>query len=456
MALQNIGALNKDDAFYRYKMPSMITKIEGRGNGIRTKIENITHIAKALDRPALYITKYFGYELGATNKLDEQHTSFVSGAHDTAKLAGLLDNFIKKYVQCYECGNPETKIDISKNAAEHKGGNAMKVSLRCAACGFISGVMDHKLTNFILKNAAELKGGKGKRVMQRADNKFQNEGKAANENQKKLKKDKKSKGVCSKESTANKAAIGGSDKDHSTPPSCCLDGGNVCAADEDGDDDDVQWQADTSLEAVEQRMQEQLTTVTAELVTLSTDESEKKKESSHNDAAVYGSSNHLDNSDDKQIVGKVNPYNELVKEIKANLGNAVTAAQLKKVMSSSTLPSQDLMNALFEALFDGVGKGFTEEVVKNMDYIAAAVPDEGSQTVLLLAIEVFGSKCSALALKEIPFILRALYYGDVLDEETILRWYNVAAANGKNSQVLQYAKPFVECLQNSDYESEEQ
>ncbi|KAF8666348.1 hypothetical protein HU200_053448 [Digitaria exilis] len=365
MALQNIGALNKDDAFYRYKMPSMITKIEGRGSGIRTKIENIAHIAKALDRPALYITKYFGYELGATNKLDEQHTSFVSGAHDTAKLAGLLDNFIKKYVQCYECGNPETKIDISKNAEEHKGGNAMK-----------------------------------------------NEGKAANENQKKLKKDKKNKGVCSKESTANKAAIGGSDKDHSTPPSCCQDGGNVCAADEDGDDDDVQWQADTSLEAVEQRMQEQLTTVTAELVTLSTDESEKKKESSHNDAAVYGSSNHLDNSDDKQIVGK--------------------------------------------ALSDGVGKGFTEEVVKNMDYLAAAVPDNGSQTLLLLAIEVFSRKCSALALKEIPFVLRALYYGDVLDEETILRWYNVAAANGKNSQVLQYAKPFVECLQNSDYESEEQ
>ena len=28
MALQNIGASNSDDAFYRYKMPKMITKIE--------------------------------------------------------------------------------------------------------------------------------------------------------------------------------------------------------------------------------------------------------------------------------------------------------------------------------------------------------------------------------------------------------------------------------------------
>ncbi|OEL30041.1 Eukaryotic translation initiation factor 5 [Dichanthelium oligosanthes] len=455
MALQNIGASNKDDAFYRYKMPSMITKTEGRGNGIRTKIENIADIAKALDRPASYITKYFGYELGADNKFDEQRTSLINGAHDTVKLAGLLDNFIKKYVQCYGCGNPETKILISKT---------QMVSLKCAACGFVSGVKTGcKLTKFILKNASEQKGGKGKKAMQRADNKCLKEGKAADENQKKLNKDTtKKKGVSSKEFTAkggtakNNAAVGLSDEDHSILPSCCRDGGNVGAADEDGDDDEVQWQTDTSLEAMKQRMQEQLSTVTAELVTLSTDESEKKKESSHNDIAVYGSANPRDNYDNKQTIGKANPYNELVEEIKANLGNAITAAQLKKVISSSTLASQDVMNALFEALFDRVGKGFKEEVVKNKEYLAAAVPDEGSQTLLLLAIEVFGSKCSALALKEIPFVLRALYCADVLEEETIIHWYNVAVASGKNSKVLQNAKPFVECLQSANYESEEE
>lgn len=83
-----------------YKMPRMVTRIEGRGNGIRTKIENIADIAKALDRPASYINKYFGYKLGAKNDF-EQQTSLVNGAHYTAKLAGLLDNFIKKFVQCY-------------------------------------------------------------------------------------------------------------------------------------------------------------------------------------------------------------------------------------------------------------------------------------------------------------------------------------------------------------------
>lgn len=239
-------------------------------------------------------------------------------------------------------------------------------------------------------------------------------------------------------------------------PSCCHHGGNVGSADEDGDDDDVQWQTDTSLEAVKQRTEEQLSTVTEELVTLPMDDSEKKnkkKEPSHKDIAVYGP-NLPDSYYEKQTSGKP-PYYELVEEIKANLGKAVTVAQLKKVMSSSTLPTQDVMNALFEALFDGAGKGFGEKVVKNKEYLAAAVPDEGSQTMLLLAIEVFGSKCSAMALKEIPFVLRALYYGDVLEEETILHWYSAGVASGRNSKVLHNAKSFVECLQSADYESKE-
>ena len=181
MALTNIGASNSDDAFYRYKMPKMITKIEGRGNGIKTNIVNNVDIAKALARPASYTTKYFGCELGAQSKFDEKSgVSLVNGAHDTSKLAGLLENFIKKYVQCYGCGNPETEILITKT---------QMIQLKCAACGFVSDVdMRDKLTTFILKNPPEQKkGAKDKKAMRRAEKERLKAGEALDAEEKKQK-----------------------------------------------------------------------------------------------------------------------------------------------------------------------------------------------------------------------------------------------------------------------------
>ncbi|KAK1614751.1 hypothetical protein QYE76_020268 [Lolium multiflorum] len=417
MALQNIGASNKDDAFYRYKMPRMLTKIEGRGNGIKTNIVNMVDIAKALARPASYTTKYFGCELGAQSKFDEKTgISIVNGAHDTGKLAAILENFIKKYVQCANCRNPETEVLVSKKQT---------ISLKCAACGFLSDVdMRDKLTNFILKNPPEeKKGGKDKKAMRRAEKERLKEGAAADEEMKKLRKDAaKKKGCSSKEntvkrvSTRKKAGGGGgsSEEEHSTSPTHSGD-----AADED--DDDVQWQTDTSAEAARKRIAEQLSAATAEMVVLSTEET---------------------------------PYDELVEEIKSSLGNAATAAQLKAVLSSSTLPAKDVMNALFEALFHGAGKGFANDVKKNREYLAAAVPDEGAQILLLQAIGSYCSECSAEALKEVPVVLKVLYDGDVLEEETIVQWYDEAVAAGECSKAVENARRFVEWLQSAESDEE--
>uniref|UniRef100_A0ACD5Z6Y5 Uncharacterized protein n=1 Tax=Avena sativa TaxID=4498 RepID=A0ACD5Z6Y5_AVESA len=427
MALQNIGASNKDDPFYRYKMPRMLTKIEGRGNGIKTNIVNMVDIAKALARPALYTTKYFGCELGAQSKFDNKTgVSIVNGAHDTTKLAGLLEKFIRKYVQCANCRNPETEVLISKKQT---------ISLKCAACGFLSDVdMRDKLANFILKNPPEeKKGGRDKKAMRRAEKERLKEGEAADEEVKKVKKDARKKGGSSKETTAAKGAAtkkktgGGSSDEERTSSSTHSEDADFAASADDDDDDDVEWQTDTSAEAARKRMQEQLSAATAEMViTLSTEETEER----------------------------TTPYDELVEEIKASLSNAATAAELKVVLSSSALPAKDVMDALFAALFRGAGKGFAKDVQKKKKYLAAAVPDEAAQLLLLQAIGAFCGTCSAEALKEVPVVLKYLYDGDVLEEESIVQWYDEAVAAGECSQAAENARRFVEWLRSAASDEE--
>lgn len=135
---------NVDDAFYRYKMPPITAKVEGKGNGIKTVIVNMVEIAKALGRSPEYSTKYFGCELGAQTQIDTKNERYiVNGEHEAKRLQDLLDGFIKKFVLCGKCGNPETNMVIKSE----------KISLQCIACGNVTAVdMRHKLTTFILKN----------------------------------------------------------------------------------------------------------------------------------------------------------------------------------------------------------------------------------------------------------------------------------------------------------------
>jgi translation initiation factor 5 len=102
------------DAFYRYKMPRIQAKVEGKGNGIKTVIVNMVEVAKAIGRPATYPTKFFGCELGAQTQFDFKNERFiVNGSHDASKLQDLLDGFIRKYVLCPYCDNPETELLVN-------------------------------------------------------------------------------------------------------------------------------------------------------------------------------------------------------------------------------------------------------------------------------------------------------------------------------------------------------
>ena len=148
---------DNNDPFYRYKMPPIQAKIEGRGNGIKTVVMNTMDVARALNRPATYIIKYFGFELGAQTAINVENDRYiVNGAHQPAKLQDVLDTFISKFVLCGSCKNPETEIVITKDS---------DLVRDCKACGKRTPMdLRHKLSSFILKNPPEsMKDGSKKK-----------------------------------------------------------------------------------------------------------------------------------------------------------------------------------------------------------------------------------------------------------------------------------------------------
>ena len=152
-------------------MERLQSKIEGKGNGIKTVIANLSSVAHSLSRPpscmsdnqksqkgyvaynTADVIKYFGFELGAqTNNNPADDRWIINGAHEASKLQDYLDGFINKFVLCKHCKNPETDVKI-------KDGD---ISLDCKACGRRSDVdLRLKLSSFILKNQPK-KGKKDK------------------------------------------------------------------------------------------------------------------------------------------------------------------------------------------------------------------------------------------------------------------------------------------------------
>uniref|UniRef100_A0A1I7ZPT3 Eukaryotic translation initiation factor 5 n=1 Tax=Steinernema glaseri TaxID=37863 RepID=A0A1I7ZPT3_9BILA len=155
------------DPFYRYKMPRLQAKIEGKGNGIKTVIANMVEIGKSLDRPPAYLTKYFGCELGAQTKIDtENGRHIVNGDHDANKLQDILDGFIRNFILCPACDNPETRLNV-KNRMIHS---------TCKACGHKFTIdAQHKLSAFIVKNPPQVEQ-KEKDVSKNDDNWTENGG----------------------------------------------------------------------------------------------------------------------------------------------------------------------------------------------------------------------------------------------------------------------------------------
>lgn len=72
---------------------------------------NLVNSNEQIFFPQIDPTKYFGCELGAQTQFDVKNDRYiVNGSHEANKLQDMLDGFIKKFVLCPECENPETDL----------------------------------------------------------------------------------------------------------------------------------------------------------------------------------------------------------------------------------------------------------------------------------------------------------------------------------------------------------
>jgi len=169
MSINIAGLTPVEDPSYRYKMPKLIGKVEGRGNGIKTVIVNCVDIGNSLNRDPSEVCKFFGTELGSQTSYAADR-AIVNGAHADADLQKHLCRYIEHFVLCKNCHLPETHYKIKEGL----------ISQKCLACGSKESVdMTHKLCTYIL---AQHK--KAKETAKAAE-------KASGKKDKKVKKEKK-------------------------------------------------------------------------------------------------------------------------------------------------------------------------------------------------------------------------------------------------------------------------
>lgn len=390
---------NVTDLFYRYKMPRISAKVEGKGNGIKTVIVNMAEVAKAIGRPATYPTKYFGCELGAQTQFDYKHERFiVNGSHDADKLQDLLDGFIRKYVLCPECDNPETDLKVQSK----KG----TISQTCKACGFHGPLtVHHKVNTFIIKNPPNINPS--------------TQGSSLTEG----KRSKRSKKVGENgENDGDTSVISNADDTL---------GQSTSIVDED-DDDNTTWSADVSEEAVRARMYD--LTDGAKNIVISDDTEKPEKE-------------------------RMDIFYEFVK--KRRDGNQLDNAQVQReiVVEAERLDiTQKATLVLAELVFS---KNIILETKKNRNLLLRFTHNnQKAQRYLMGGLELIISLNADTLLDKTAGILKLFYDTDILEEKTILEWSEKISkkyvSKEMSEKIHEKAKPFIQWLREADEESSEE
>lgn len=435
MAMLNIGGENAGDAFYRYKMPRLQCKIEGRGNGIKTNVVNNVDIAKALERPPEYVIKFFGCELGAQTKFDKKTgTSIVNGAHDQQKLAEVLESFIKKYVQCYSCGNPETVVKVKKD----------NIFLKCKACGFVSQVDPGlKLNTFIIKNPPENKLSKAEKKVKKAE-KERLKGLDDSSKEERKKKKKSSKKDKDSESQADERA---SDE-------------LSVEEEEEEEEGEVVWMTDTSAEAMQQRAAEQLSGATAAMVTQGNLEAEREAARKREEKRKAAEKEEKARLEAEAAKLKLSDPSVALAEL---LKGRTEIKALEQAFANLPGNLTNKMNILYDALFGDLGQDdrLSNAFEQRSSILHKFAEDQAHQLAQMIAFEALIAKKLNSKLREVPLVLKLMFEEDIIDEAIIIGWYgktsaaSVMGVSPEDAKAIREAgQPVVKWLEEAESETD--
>lgn len=388
------------DPFYRYKMPPIQAKVEGRGNGIKTALLNIADVARALNRPVAYVVKYFGFELGTQTSIDvEKDRYLVNGVHEPAKLQDTLDGFINKFVLCGSCKNPETEIIITKNS---------DLVRDCKACGKRTPMdLRHKLSSFILKNPPEsINGGSKKRKAATA---------SANV---------RGGGVSISDIAQGKTSAGGDD-----------DG---AAADGAEDNDELTRQihaAASNLEAIEVRDDDWAVDMSEEAIR------KRAKELQVDSGAIDTGLSKLDEFGewimaDDEVPSDIELY--------------------KKAAELDLLQDPKIAAVLAQAMFD---EDIVADIGSHAAFFNKLFTSEEFERNFLGGLERFLGLEHKDMIPQLPKILVQLYNNDIISEEELMRFGTKSSKKfvpkDVSKKVRRAAKPFITWLETAESDEEE-
>eukprot|EP00172_Hildenbrandia_rubra_P000563 Plantae.Rhodophyta-Hildenbrandia_rubra.ctg13.p1 GENE.Plantae.Rhodophyta-Hildenbrandia_rubra.ctg13~~Plantae.Rhodophyta-Hildenbrandia_rubra.ctg13.p1 ORF type:complete len:424 (-),score=127.96 Plantae.Rhodophyta-Hildenbrandia_rubra.ctg13:2931-4202(-) len=407
------------DQFNRYKMPTLIAKVEGKGNGIKTRIVNLAQVGRSLHRRAGYICKFFGCELGAQTKDDDANNVYiVNGAHSGKDLGDILQKFINMFVLCENCKLPETDLKVRKNG---------DIVQKCNACGCTS-MCDatHKLCTFIKNNPPNGKGGKGGKGSKEERRKKKGKKpslKERNEGVSDGKEDVENGGnglVVSGKEDSTVVDDFGQDQTLVMLPGDDLGGlddlmgemADFGAQDDTDENDDVHWSVDTSKEAQEAR----------------------KKEIG--DAAKILERATI--SDEKE--GKV-------KKLRAYIDDGKKPSKVLSKSEKFFGPEASVAGIMDAVIFDEAVGTIPTAVKEKAVVILKHVDDLGQKLA-----EWIDTTCESddKVPKVTAHILKTFYDEDAISEDDVLTWYN----GDGSTKARECSKEFVEWLQESDEESE--